>query len=188
MRVTLILLSLLIHTVVLLPTNLTEAADWGYGADIGFLGGTVDETVLALSTNLDYYIDRDLSIGPIVQVAPNGNLMQIAGAMALKYRLHFHYSIPDCNWRLCSGNFKVVPFGGAGAIHADLSRDTVTGRIDRKDTSYYIPLGLGIEYEITPKLSFASTFMLNLHDLQLGDPIGRDRSHTALFFGFRLNP
>jgi len=148
---------------------------WGFGTDVGFLSGTVNGTVFALGFYADYYLDRSFSIGPMLLLTPVGDLTQIAMAGVARY--HFR-----------TGAFNVVPFAGFGLVHADLDRGSGPGRIDKNDTSHYIPLGVTVEYQVVPTLALASTIMLNLHDLDLDPPIERDRTSIAVMFGFRFGP
>jgi len=41
---------------------------WGFGSDLGLTAGTVNGTVFTLGFNADYYIDRNFSIGPMMQI------------------------------------------------------------------------------------------------------------------------
>ncbi|MFO0707513.1 MAG: hypothetical protein U0412_11740 [Nitrospira sp.] len=150
---------------------------WGFGSDLGLTTGTVNNTVFTLGFNADYYLDRNFSIGPMMQITPTGDLFQISFAGVAKY--HF---------RLDSG-INIVPFTGLGLIHADLDRGTSTGRIDRNDTSWYIPIGLSIEYQATRNIALASTLIVNLHDINLQPSLPeKDRTSIALMFGFRWAP
>lgn len=148
---------------------------WGFGTDIGFLSGTVDGTRFALGFNLDYYVDRAFSIGPMLLLTPTGDLTTIAIAGVARY----HYR---------TGPVGLVPFAGLGLVHADLDRSAGPGRIDRNDTSHFIPLGVTLEYYLAPKLALSSTLMVNLHDLNFDPPVGDDRTSVALLFGMRFGP
>lgn len=148
---------------------------WGFGTDVGLLSGTVNDTVFALNFNLDYYIDRAFSFGPMLQITPVGDLTQIAIAGVARY--HFR-----------TGIVNIVPFAGLGLVHADLDRGSGPGRIERNDTSHFIPLGITLEYPVSTKLALATTVMVNLHDLNLDPPVGDDRTSVALLFGVRFGP
>jgi len=150
---------------------------WGFGSDLGFTSGTVDGTVFTLALNGDYYLDRNFSIGPMMQISPTGDLFQISFAGVARY--HF---------RLNNG-FNLVPFTGMGLIHADLDRGTGPGSIDRNDTSWNIPLGLTLEYQAAHNLALASTLIVNLHDINLSPSLSEhDHTDVALLFGFRFGP
>ncbi len=154
-----------------------EDAHWGFGTDIGFVSGTVDGTVFALGFNLDYYVDRNFSFGPMALLSPTGDLTQIAVAGVAKYHLRLNNGI------------NVVPFAGLGLIHADLDRGTGPNRIDRNDTSHYIPLGVSLEYQVAPKLALSSTLLVNLHNINLAPSLPeKDHSSVALMFGMRWGP
>ncbi len=155
--------------------GLAQDNKWGFGADVGFLSGTVDNTVFALSLSADYYFDPAFSVGPMVLLAPAGDLTQVAFAGVARY--HFRLQ-----------SFNIVPFAGVGFVHASLERGSGPGRIDTNDTSYYIPLGITAEYQATRKLAFATTLMFNLHNLSMDPPVGRDTLDIAVLFGFRFGP
>ena len=150
---------------------------WGFGSDLGLTTGTVDGTVFTLGFNLDYYIDRNFSVGPMMQISPTGDLFQISFAGVARY--HF---------RLDNG-INLVPFTGIGLIHADLDRGTGPGSIDRNDTSWYIPIGISLEYQATRNLALSSTFIFNLHDINLSPSLPEnDHTSIALLFGFHFGP
>jgi hypothetical protein len=148
---------------------------WGFGTDVGFWTGTTNDTVFALGFNLDYYLDPAFSVGPMLLLAPVGDLTQIGIAGVARYHI-----------RLRSINF--VPFAGLGLLHADMDRGTGPGRIDKNDTSHFIPLGISAEYQLAPKIALSSTLMINLHDLNLDPPVGKDTNSIALLFGMRFGP
>ncbi len=150
---------------------------WGFGSDLGLTSGTVNGTVFTLAFSGDYYIDRNFSIGPMMQISPMGDLFQISFAGVGRY--HF---------RLNNG-INLVPFTGIGLLHADLDRGTGSGRIDRNDTSWYIPIGLSLEYQVVHNLALSSTLIVNLHDINLAPSLPeKDHTSVALLFGFRFGP
>lgn len=150
---------------------------WGFGSSLGFTSGTVDDTVFTLGLNLDYYLDRNFSFGPMMQISPTGDLFQIAFAGVGRY--HF---------RLNNG-INLVPFTGLGLIHADLDKGSGANRIDRNDTSWFIPIGLSFEYQTARNLALSTTLQVNLYDLNLSPSI-QENDHTSvtLLFGFSWGP
>jgi hypothetical protein len=150
---------------------------WGFGSDLGLTTGTVNGTVFTLAFNGDYYIDRNFSIGPMMQISPMGDLFQISFAGVGRYHFHLNNGI------------NLVPFSGIGLIHADLDRGTGPGRIDRNDTSWYIPIGVSLEYQAARNLALSSTLIVNLHDINLSPSLPEnDQTSVALLFGFRFGP
>ena len=147
----------------------------GFGTDVGIWTGTSDGTEFALAFHFDYYIDPSFSVGPLILFTPTGDLTQVAFAPVARYHLELE-------------QFSIVPFAGVGFVHASLDRGQGAGRIDRSDTGLYIPLGLTAEYPVSQTISLATTFLFNLHDIDLGAPVGRDRSSFAVLFGFRFGP
>lgn len=148
---------------------------WGFGTDLGFTSGTVNGTVFTLGFNADYYVDRAFSVGPMLLLSPLGDLTQIAIAGVARYHVR-------------TGALNVVPFAGLGLIHADLDRGNGPGRIDRNDTSWYVPIGISAEYPVNPKLAFASTLIVNLHDINLQPSLEKDHTSVSLLFGLRFGP
>jgi hypothetical protein len=157
----------------------TAQADqrWALGSGLGFTAGTVDGTVLTLGFNFDYFLGRNFSVGPMMLITPTGNLFQIS--LAGVGRLHL---------RMNNG-LSLVPFAGFGLTHADLDRGTGPVRIDRNDTSWYLPIGLSLEYPVVRHLSLTSTLIVNLHDINLSPSIPEnDHTSISLLFGFSWGP
>jgi hypothetical protein len=172
-----LLLALAVGILVGEPHAQADEQRWGFGSDLGLTAGTVNGTVFTMAFNADYYIDRNFSIGPMMQISPIGDLFQISFAGVSRY--HF---------RLNNG-INVVPFSGIGLIHADLDRGAGPGRVDRNDTSWYIPIGASLEYQASPNLALSSTLIVNLHDINLAPSLSEhDHTSVALLFGFRFKP
>jgi hypothetical protein len=159
------------------PSASAEDNRWGVGTDVGFVAGSVNDTVFNLGFNVDYYLDRNFSVGPMMQITPTGDLFQISFAGVAKYHLRF------------SNGINVVPFAGFGLIHADLDRGAGPSRIDRNDTSWYIPIGASVEYQIVHNIAVASTVIVNLHSIDLSPSLPeKDNNSVALMFGLRWGP
>jgi hypothetical protein len=132
-----------------------EAADpkagaWTFGAALGFLADTPDGTAFALNGNAEVFIDRKLSVGPLLQLALTGDLAQIGLSGQAKYWI----DIPGTENRL-----KVTVQGGIGFVHAAFRED---------DTSWLIPIGAGADYKLTDSLNITGTLLLNFTDLDTG--------------------
>lgn len=147
----------------------------GFGTDIGFWTGTTDGTDFTLAFHLDYYLDPAFSIGPLLLFTPTSDLTQVAMAPVARFHLQL-------------ARLNIVPFAGVGFIHSSLDRSQGAGRLDRSDTGFYIPLGITGEYPVSPNISLATTVLVNLHDIELGAPVERDRTSIAVLFGFRFGP
>jgi hypothetical protein len=170
--------ALMLALVLVAAVESAQAEDkgWGFGTDLGFITGTTNNTVFALNFQADYYVAKEFSIGPMFQWVPAGDLKQYAFAGAARY----HYRVNE--------KFNIVPFAGIGFIHADLDRGSGPGRVDRNDTSHYIPLGVSFEYQATPRLAFSNTIMLNLHDINMSPSLQRDTTSVTVLFGMRFGP
>jgi hypothetical protein len=164
-------------TVVGAPHARADEPRWGFGSGLGLTSGTVNGTVFTLAFSGDYYLDRNFSIGPMMQISPMGDLFQISFAGVGRYYFRLNNGI------------NLVPFTGIGLIHADLDRGTGPGSIDRSDTSWYIPIGVSFEYQASHNLALTSTLIVNLHDINLSPSLSEnDTTSVALLFGFRFGP
>jgi hypothetical protein len=159
------------------PLAQADEPRWGFGSGLGFTAGTVDNTAFTLAFSGDYYLDRNFSIGPMMQISPMSDLFQISFAGVGRYYFRLNHGI------------NLVPFTGIGLIHADLDRGTGPGRINRNDTSWYIPIGASLEYQASHNLALTSTLIVNLHDINLSPSLPEnDQTSVALLFGFRFGP
>jgi hypothetical protein len=173
-----ILLAILVAgAVIFAPHAQADENRWGFGSGLGFTSGTVNGTVLNLAFSGDYYLDRNFSIGPMMQISPMGDLFQVSFAGVGRYYFRLNNGI------------NLVPLMGFGLIHADLDRGSGPGRVDRNDTSWYIPLGASLEYQAAHNLALTSTLIFNLHNIDLSPSLPeKDRTSVALLFGFRFGP
>jgi hypothetical protein len=164
-------------TIVSAPQAWADEPRWGFGSGLGLTSGTVNGTVFNLAFSGDYYLDRSFSIGPMMQISPMGDLFQISFAGVGRYY-----------FRLKNG-INLVPFTGIGLIHADLDRRTGPAPVDRNDTSWYIPIGVSLEYQASHNLALTSTLIVNLHDINLSPSLREnDQTSVTLLFGFRFGP
>jgi hypothetical protein len=126
---------------------------WSGGVGIGFLANTPDGPEFGLAGYADYVVAPRLSVGPLVQYGGVGNDVVAALSVQAKYWWSF----------LASGNARLVVQAGIGAIAADIE-DADTGAAT-SDTSFVIPLGIGVDYAVTPRVAVTADFILNLTSL-----------------------
>lgn len=140
---------------------------WSGGAAVGFLSNTPDGTAFALNAHADRFLQRNVSLGPLLQLGFTGDLTQIGFSGQGKYWI----DLPQTDNRA-----KLVLQAGMGFVHADFFRN---------DTSWLIPLGMGVDYALNRTVSLTGTFLLNFTDLDTGP-----RTHTnvmpGLTFGLRF--
>lgn len=127
-----------------------RAGAWTFGGALGLLGDTPDGTAFALNGTADWFADRNLSLGPLLQLGFTGDMAQIGLSGQGKYWI----DIPGTQNRL-----RVTVQGGVGFVHTSFRSD---------DTSFLIPLGAGADYRLNNELSITGTFLLNLTDLDTG--------------------
>jgi len=139
---------------------------WSGGAAVGFLGNTPDGTAFATNLHADYFLDNRLSVGPLGQLALTGDLFQIGLSGQGKYWI----DLAHVDQRL-KANVQL----GLGFLHANYLNS---------DTSFLLPLGVGLDYAVTQQVSLISTFLLNFTDIDTGN--GNDSNvMPGLTFGIR---
>lgn len=150
------------------PRNDASASPtWSGGAAVGFLSNTPDGTALALNLHADRFLHRNVSLGPLLQLGFTGDLTQVGFSGQGKYWI----DIPETDNRA-----KVVLQAGVGFVHADYFRN---------DTSFLIPLGIGVDYALNRTVSLTGTFLLNFTDLDTGPRTGTNVM-PGLTFGVRF--
>ena len=157
----------------LIPGNPSVWAEnpWGMGIDLGFLADTVDDTIITMNFQGDYYLDSKFSIGPQLLLSPNDNLTQLTFAGVARYHIPL-------------GTIRVIPFGGVGFVYADLDR----GDVDDNDMSYSFPLGATAAFQINQTISIASTLIFTFQDIDLDNRKNSDNFNIGMLFGFRFHP
>jgi hypothetical protein len=143
------------------------ARPWTAGGGIGLLGSTPDGTAVALNGYADYRFDEHFSLGPLLQLGFTGDMAQVGLSGQGKYRA----SLPGTE-----GRGALVLQSGVGFVHADRGP---------ADTSWLVPIGAGIEYEVSPDLSLESTMLVNFTDLHAGPGGGADVM-PGVTFGLRF--
>jgi hypothetical protein len=125
-----------------------RAGLWSAGAGVGVIGdtptGTTRETSFALNLYADRFFDPNVSIGPLLQVV---DFSKVALSIQPKYWLDVSLPNPGA---------KMVFQGGLGFFHA------------KGDTSYIIPIGIGVDYPINRTFSLAMTILLNFTGIDAG--------------------
>ena len=120
---------------------------------LGLQSDTPDGTAFAVGFYGDYYINHNVSIGPLVQMGFTDDLFQLGLTAQAKYTFH-----------LADPALKPHVQAGIGVIYADLDRSA--GR-DDDDSSFLIPLGLGAEYKLTNSVWLDTTVLFNFTDLDV---------------------
>ena len=139
-------LVLLLGVMISAPALAVEphAGLWSAGAGMGVLGDTTDGTAFAVNLYAERFLDSTVSIGPLLQLA---NFKQVALSLQPKYWIDVNLPNPDAKM-----NFQA----GLGFIHGS------------GDTSYVIPLGIGVDYPINRTYSFTMNLLLNFTGIDGG--------------------
>jgi hypothetical protein len=132
-----------------------SAGQWSGGGGLGFLGSTPDGIAeFALNGHADYFVMPYFSVGPLAQYAGIGNdFMFGLSAQAKRW-----WTLSNTDNRL-----KLVVQGGIGFISAGI-KDT-DSRTANTYGSFLIPLGIGLDYAMTPRLAVTADFLVNLTSL-----------------------
>jgi len=145
----------------------SQAGTWTGGGALGFLANTPDDTAFALNLDFGYRLNRELSVGPLVQLGFTGDMTLVGLSGQAKYSL----AVPGTEDR-----GKLVLQAGLGFVHADFLQS---------DTSWLIPLGVGFEFAVDRRLAVTVTFLLNFTDLDTGGGTGTNVM-PGLTFGVRF--
>ena len=143
---------------------------WSVGGAMGFLANTPDDTAFALNFNADANLNQHVSIGPLLQLGFTDDLTLVGVSGQGKYKI----PLPEVDKR-----FKFVLQAGIGFVHAD---------VGPSDTSFLIPLGVGVDYQLNSAVALTSDFLLNFTDLDVGRGRGHDDTNVmpGLTFGVRV--
>jgi hypothetical protein len=136
------------------PASVTRAGRFVFGAGLGLQANTVDDTVFALGLSGDYFFTNNFSLGPLVQFGMSGDLFQFGLSAQAKYTFDLP-QVPE---------LKPHVEGGIGFLYANLDRP---GSGSKDDTSFLIPLGVGLEYRLNPRLSLDTTAFFNFTDINV---------------------
>jgi hypothetical protein len=151
------------------PDAVSRAGRFYLGAGLGLMGGTVDGETFALGAQGDYYFTNELSVGPLLQMGFTGDLFQLGLSGQVKYTMDVR-QIPA---------LKPHVEAGIGFIYANLDRGSHSG----DDVGFLIPLGFGLEYRLSRRLSLDTTFYLNFTNL---DPGKHDNFFATWLIGARI--
>jgi hypothetical protein len=127
-----------------------RAGLWSAGVGVGVLGdtpqgtGKSSDTAFAFNLYVDRFIDPNVSLGPLLQVA---DFSQVALSLQPKYWLDV--ALPNPGAKM---NFQA----GLGFFHAE------------GETSFVIPIGIGVDYPINRIFSFTMTILLNFTGIDAG--------------------
>jgi hypothetical protein len=140
---------------VMIPVSVTAQQTAGQrtgrftlGVDIGAQFATADSTAFGVGFSGDYFLTDNLSIGPLLQIGVTTDLFQFGPTAQLKYT----YDIDQ--------RFKANLQAGAGFLYAHYTKGP-----NRHDTSFLIPVGPGLEYNLTNDISLGTTLLFNFTDL-----------------------
>lgn len=134
------------------PGAVSRAGRFVFGAGMGLQTNTPDDTAFAAGVSGDYYLNNNISIGPLLQFGATGDLFQMGLSAQAKYTFDLR-PLPDLKPHLEAG---------VGLLYAKLDRP---GTGSKDDSSFLFPLGVGLEYRLSPRLSLDTTALFNFTDV-----------------------
>ncbi|MBI2174930.1 MAG: hypothetical protein HYU33_07020 [Candidatus Omnitrophica bacterium] len=143
------------------------ASRWSAGGGLGLIGSTPDGTALAATSHVEYFVNEQLSVGPLLQLGFTDDMTQIGLSGQAKYWV----DLPGT-----AGRSKVNLQSGVGFTHADFRAD---------DSSWLVPLGVGFEQALQSGQSLTANLLLNFTDLNTGAGTGADVM-PSFMFGLRF--
>lgn len=132
---------------------------WSGGAGLGFMANTPDGPEFGMKGHADYFVMHRFSLGGLAQYAGVGNDFLFGLSAQAKY----WWDIPGTEHLA-----KLVLQGGLGFVRAGI-KDDDNGVAANTYGSFLIPLGVGVDYAVTPRLAVTADFLLNL--TSLGDNV-----------------
>lgn len=162
-------------------TNVTalKQGQWSGGAGLGFMANTPDGVAeFGIKGHADYFVIHRFSIGGLAQYAGVGNDFLFGLSAQSKY----WWDIPGTEH-----SAKLVFQGGLGFVRAGIE-DADSGAAADISGSFLIPLGIGVDYAVTPRLAITADFLLNFTSLGDNVRVGGDTIdlHTSVMPAFYL--
>jgi hypothetical protein len=118
------------------------------GAGLGLMGATPDGTAFTLNGRAEQFVTSNVSVGPMAQMAFTGGMFLLGVSGQVKY----WNEIPDTAHRL-----KLTFQAGFGLVHAEVLES---------DTSWLLPIGVGLDYAISLQRSLTADLLLNFTNLE----------------------
>ena len=145
---------------------------------MGLMGNTPDGIMeFAIKGQADYFLTDRFSVGPLAQYSGTGNDI----LFGLSGQAQYWWTLPNTGSRA-----KFLLQGGVGFIHAGIT-DT-DSRTSNTYTSFIVPVGVGLDYAVTPRTAVTADFIVNV--TSLGETVhagGREFDlHTNVMPGFYL--
>lgn len=157
------------------------AGRWSAGAGVGFWANTPDGVEFGVEGHADYFWTGTFSGGPLAQYAGAGNDHLVGVSLQAK------------RWWVLPGPGRPIRLavqGGIGFVWADIE-DADTGAAVT-DGSFLIPVGVGLDYAVTPRIAVTLEVLVNLTSLgekvRVGDREVDLRTNVmpALYLGVRF--
>lgn len=118
----------------------------------GGIGFSDDPTAFLLSAELPIHVNRNVSVGPLLQLGLDDDFVFIAASLDARYTFH----LPGSNEFV--RRFKPFAQGGGGLMYIDV--DKRPG--DDDDASFLLHFGAGAHYALTDRIAVGSKFNFNI--------------------------
>ena len=149
----------IVSTVLLaLPAAASDSKGFSAGGGIGFTEG-----MFLLSLEAPYSIDDHFSIGPLLQLGLEENVVLVMASANARYAWNVGELLSDSSE--AAHDSRVFLQGGLGISHMDISVNFPAPLPDfnADDTAFLINFGFGAEYDLTASVSLTSQMLFNIH-------------------------
>ncbi len=148
----------------------TQPKNFAFGAELGMLSGTINNTVFALGFNADYLVAPTFSFGEFLTFSPSSDLLQISANTVAQ----FHIPVD---------RFELVPYMGIALIYGNVDAPPLS----ESDFTVGFPIGLMFTYPVGPQINVSARTQVSIYTLDYG-AIGTDKSDVQFLVGFRYSP
>jgi len=130
------------------------------GLGFGFLTSTEKNTILGFELHGDYFVNNEISVGPLLQLGTAADFTLVGLSAQVKYT----FDLPS--------NPMVHPNAqlGVGFVHTDDHRN---------QTSVLVPFGGGVDVNFAKNAAMTATLLIDASGLH-------DDLFLSMFFGFKI--
>jgi len=164
------LLTLLLFLVVNMSSYSQDEKKFGFGAELGFISGTINNTEFMLGFNGDYRAAENFSFAEMISFTPTGDLFQINANSVARFNIPLEY-------------VSIIPYMGIGFSYGSIE----AAGVSENSFSLSFPLGLSVTYFVAQQIQATGRIQFAITNLDYGE-LGKDSNYLMFMFGFRFAP
>jgi hypothetical protein len=143
---------------------------FGFGAELGFISGTINNTEFMLGFNGDYQVADNFSFAEMISFTPAGTLFQINANSVARFNIPVDY-------------VSLIPYMGLGFSYGSFE----TAGVSENSFSLSFPIGLAVTYYVASQIQATGRIQFAITNLDYGS-LGKDSNYFMMMFGFRFAP